>query len=110
MNEGKVLVVDLARCDPETRRLVGSLVTTDMEMAAMSRIDEVGVSGFLSIKTARIPSYGVTYTQVDNIQKELARTHGLPLDGLTTTAPARAPVAPAVRLVDWEPVLSGTMP
>jgi len=42
MNEGKVLVVDLARCDPETRRLVGSLVTTDMEMAAMSRIDEVG--------------------------------------------------------------------
>src|SRR6185503_12482679 len=42
MNEGKVLIVDLGRCDPETRRLVGSLVTTGMEMAAMSRIDEVG--------------------------------------------------------------------
>lgn len=40
MNEGKVLIVDLGRCDPETRRLVGSLVTTGMEMAAMSRIDQ----------------------------------------------------------------------
>src|SRR5215211_1661298 len=42
MNEGSVLIVDLGRCDPETRRLVGSLVTTGMEMAAMSRIDEAG--------------------------------------------------------------------
>ncbi len=37
-----MLIVDLGRCDPETRRLVGSLVTTGMEMAAMSRIDEIG--------------------------------------------------------------------
>jgi hypothetical protein len=42
MNQGKVLIVDLGRCDPETRRLVGSLVTTGMEMAAMSRIDQDG--------------------------------------------------------------------
>src|SRR5215212_4199772 len=42
MNQGKVLIVDLGRCDPETRRLVGSLVTTGMEMAAMSRIDQEG--------------------------------------------------------------------
>ena len=232
MNEGKVLIVDLGRCDPETRRLVGSLVTTGMEMAAMSRIDETGerrpfylfidefqdfsanegaaktlaqilsecrkfglylhlahqtlgqlhhrISSALGnvgirvvfsidredavimasklfsvdteavkheaptenqhplfenlqnqwedatatiqrlsprhalikrrnapvvqIKTARIPSYHVTHTQIDNIQKELARTHGLPLDSSTTTAMAGTPAAPTVQLVNWEPV------
>ncbi len=232
MNEGKVLIVDLGRCDPETRRLVGSLITIGMEMAAMSRIDETGerrpfylfidefqdfsanegaaktlaqilsecrkfglylhlahqtlgqlhhrISSALGnvgirvvfsidredavimasklfsvdteavkheaptenqhplfenlqnqwedatatiqrlsprhalikrrnapvvqIKTARIPSYHVTHTQIDNIQKELARTHGLPLDSSTTTAMAGTPAAPTVQLVNWEPV------
>jgi hypothetical protein len=226
------LIVDLGRCDPETRRLVGSLVTTGMEMAAMSRIDEVGerrpfylfidefqdfsanegaaktlaqilsecrkfglylhlahqtlgqlhqrISSALGnvgirvvfsidredavimapklfsvdteavkheaptenqhplfenlqnqwenatgtiqrlhprhalikrrnapavqIKTARIPSYGVTHTEIDALQKELARTHGLPLDGLTTSQRASTLEASSIRLVDWEPV------
>jgi hypothetical protein len=39
MDEGKVLLVDLGNCDGETRRLVGSLVVTGMEMAALSRKD-----------------------------------------------------------------------
>jgi len=39
MDEGKVLIVDLGNCDGETRRLVGSLVVTGMEMAALSRKD-----------------------------------------------------------------------
>src|SRR5207244_2860880 len=36
---GQVLLVDLGNCDGETRRLVGSLVVTGMEMAALSRKD-----------------------------------------------------------------------
>ena len=39
MDEGKVLLVDLGRCDAETRRLVGSLVVTGLEQAARSRKD-----------------------------------------------------------------------
>jgi len=58
----------------------------------------------VQIKTARIPSCGVTHTQVDNLQKELARTHGLPLDNTTTPQPARAEATASVSLVDWEPV------
>ncbi len=42
MDEGKVLIVDLGNCDGETRRLVGSLVVTGMEMAALSRKDISG--------------------------------------------------------------------
>ena len=42
MDEGKVLLVDLGNCDGETRRLVGSLVVTGMEMAALSRKDQAG--------------------------------------------------------------------
>jgi len=238
MNEGKVLLVDLGRCDPETRRLVGSLVMTGMEMAAMSRIDQVGerrpfylcvdefqdftanegaaktlsqilsecrkVSLFISlahqtlgqlgtrissalgnvgirvvfsidredavimapklfsvdteavkhqaptenqhplfenlqnqwenatariqrlaprhalikrrnapvveIQTARVPAYRVTSAQVNALQKDLARIHGLPLDNTTTTRPTRAEAEPSVRLVDWEPVPSKTVP
>jgi hypothetical protein len=40
MDEGKVLLVDLGNCDGETRRLVGSLVVTGIEMAALSRKDQ----------------------------------------------------------------------
>jgi hypothetical protein len=40
MDEGKVLVADLGRCDGETRRLLGSLIVTGMEQAALSRKDE----------------------------------------------------------------------
>lgn len=39
MDEGQVLLVDLGNCDGETRRLVGSLIVTGMEMAALSRKD-----------------------------------------------------------------------
>ncbi len=42
MDEGKVLIVDLGNCDGETRRLVGSLVVTGLEMAALSRKDVSG--------------------------------------------------------------------
>jgi hypothetical protein len=40
MDEGKVLIVNLGNCDGETRRLVGSLVVTGMELAALSRKDQ----------------------------------------------------------------------
>jgi hypothetical protein len=40
MDEGKVLIVDLGRCDGETRRLLGSLIVTGLEQAALSRKDE----------------------------------------------------------------------
>lgn len=40
MDEGKVLLVDLGHCDGETRRLIGSLVVTGIEQAALSRKDE----------------------------------------------------------------------
>jgi len=39
MDEGKVLIVDLGRCDGETRRLLGSLIVTGLEQAALSRKD-----------------------------------------------------------------------
>ena len=39
MDEGKVLLVDLGRCDGETRRLLGSLLVTGLEQAAVSRHD-----------------------------------------------------------------------
>lgn len=39
MDEGKVLIADLGRCDSETRRLLGSLITTGIEQAALSRKD-----------------------------------------------------------------------
>ncbi len=39
MDEGKVLLVDLGRCDGETRRLLGSLLVTGLEQAAASRQD-----------------------------------------------------------------------
>jgi hypothetical protein len=37
MDEGKVLLIDLGRCDGETRRLLGSLIVTGLEQAARSR-------------------------------------------------------------------------
>jgi Type IV secretion-system coupling protein DNA-binding domain len=40
MDEGKVLIADLGRCDGETRRLLGSLIVTGIEQAALSRKDE----------------------------------------------------------------------
>jgi hypothetical protein len=39
MDEGKVLLADLGRCDAETRRLLGSLLVTGLEQAAASRQD-----------------------------------------------------------------------
>jgi len=39
MDEGKVLLVDLGRCDGETRRLLGSLIVTGLEQAAVGRHD-----------------------------------------------------------------------
>ena len=39
MDEGKVLICDLGRIDGETRRLLGSLITTGLEQAAFSRKD-----------------------------------------------------------------------
>lgn len=44
MDEGKVLLVDLGRCDGETRRLLGSLIVTGIEQAALSRKDELARS------------------------------------------------------------------
>ena len=40
MDEGKVLLVDLGRCDGETRRLLGSLIVTGIEQAALTRKHE----------------------------------------------------------------------
>jgi len=40
MDEGKVLLIDLGRCDGETRRLLGSLIVTGIEQAALARKDE----------------------------------------------------------------------
>jgi Type IV secretion-system coupling protein DNA-binding domain len=40
MDAGQVLIVDLGNCDGETRRLLGSLVVTGMETAALSRKDQ----------------------------------------------------------------------
>jgi hypothetical protein len=68
MNEGKVLLVDLGQCDPETRRLVGSLVTTGMEMAAMSRIDEVWVS-ILGVPKQYFPYYSVLRATIRPLNK-----------------------------------------
>ena len=39
MDEGKVLIVDLGHCDGETRRLLGSLIVTGLEQAALGRKD-----------------------------------------------------------------------
>lgn len=37
MDEGRVLLVDLGSCDEESRRLMGSLITTGIEQAVMTR-------------------------------------------------------------------------
>jgi hypothetical protein len=37
MDAGKVLIVNLGDCDDETRRLIGSLITTGLEQAATTR-------------------------------------------------------------------------
>lgn len=37
MDEGKVLLVDLGDCDDETKRLLGTLIVTGFEQAALSR-------------------------------------------------------------------------
>lgn len=42
MDDGKVLLVDLGRCDAETRRLVGSLIVIGLEQGARSRKDARG--------------------------------------------------------------------
>jgi hypothetical protein len=39
MDEGTTLLVDLGRCDGETRRLIGSLIVTGMEQAVLTRKD-----------------------------------------------------------------------
>lgn len=39
MDEAKILLVDLGHCDGETRRLLGSLLVTGLEQAAVSRQD-----------------------------------------------------------------------
>lgn len=40
MDEGQVLVVNLGHCDGETRRLLGSLIVTGIEQAALARKSE----------------------------------------------------------------------
>ena len=40
IDEGKVLIADLGRCDGETRRLLGSLLVIGIEQAALSRKNE----------------------------------------------------------------------
>ncbi len=42
MDEGKVFIADLGRCDGETRKLLGSLIVTSIEQAALSRKDKPG--------------------------------------------------------------------
>lgn len=37
MDEGKILIADLGQCDEESRRLLGNLLTTGFEQAALSR-------------------------------------------------------------------------
>jgi hypothetical protein len=37
MDEGKILIVDLGDCDDETKRLLGTLIVTGFEQAALSR-------------------------------------------------------------------------
>lgn len=37
MDEGKILIVDLGDCDDETKRLIGTLIVTGFEQAALSR-------------------------------------------------------------------------
>lgn len=37
MDEGKILIIDLGDCDDETKRLIGTLVVTGFEQAALSR-------------------------------------------------------------------------
>jgi hypothetical protein len=39
MDEGKILIVNLAMCDHETRDLLGSLLTVNLEQAALSRAE-----------------------------------------------------------------------
>lgn len=39
MDGGKVLLADLGRCDEESQRLIGNLITTGIEQAAFSRYD-----------------------------------------------------------------------
>ncbi len=39
MDEGKVLVVNLGNCEPETRNLLGSLITVKLQQAAFSRLN-----------------------------------------------------------------------
>ncbi len=39
MDEGKFLIADLGQCDEESRRLLGNLLTTGFEQAALSRHD-----------------------------------------------------------------------
>ena len=40
MDAGKVLIVNLGRSDDETRRLIGSLITTGLEQAAITRAED----------------------------------------------------------------------
>lgn len=40
MDEGKILILDLGRCDTETNRLIGSLVVTGLEMAMRRRTND----------------------------------------------------------------------
>ena len=37
MDEGKILIVNLGKCDHETRNLLGSLLVVNLEQAALSR-------------------------------------------------------------------------
>ncbi|MBI3732795.1 MAG: type IV secretion system DNA-binding domain-containing protein [Chloroflexi bacterium] len=39
MDDGRILLINLGRCDSETRRLLGSLMVTFLEQAALSRAD-----------------------------------------------------------------------
>jgi hypothetical protein len=39
MDQGQILIVNLGTCDPETRNLLGSLLTVRLEQAALSRAD-----------------------------------------------------------------------
>jgi hypothetical protein len=39
MDRGQILLCDLGRVDAETRRLLGSLIVTGLEQAALSRQD-----------------------------------------------------------------------
>jgi len=57
------------------------------------------------MRTEPIPPYRVSPTEVENLEAQLARVHGVPISQGSVAFQEQNQITPPVQFMDWEPVV-----